>query len=706
MAPWQRRARLLIAVSAAIFATVVAFMFSRRAPGASGAIVRMAPKTVMESRGGDYVRRTGSREDLRIQFEKQLTYADGSSTLVNVTVTSTNRADGRVFTVTGKEGTKQDNPERYVLNGEVKLVASDGLTAKTEHATYAASDGTVRAPGPVEFSKGRMSGRGMGMTYDKEHDVMTIVDQAVVHIGADDTGAGGADVASGSAAFARRDKNVRFERGVKVQRSSGEVTEADQAVAYLSEDEKRIQIVELRGHSGVTGSKATPGGLQALTGRDINLNYGPDGQVIQHVLVVGDGLLQLAGEAGKPGRQLRAVTIDTSLAPDGSTPTALGARDGVQLTFPAEPGVAARTIRAATMDAVGEPGRGLTKAHFAQNVEYRETSAAVDRTATSAALDVGLKPGLSSIDEAQFSGNVRFTDGKMKAVAAASRYVLDKGLLELRGTELPPGAVVPHVVNDQIAIDATSIDVALRGPKMTATGNVKSVIQPAKKGTASDTKMPSLLKQDQPVNVTAANLQYDGEGSKATYTGGAQLWQADTAISGDTIVIDDKTGDLTASGKVATAVTLDEVKKDKTTNQTTKSRAQSLGTAADLNYRENTRCATYTGGAHLKGPEGDMKADKIDLYLKPSGNELERAEAYDNVVLKETGRTTTGSRVSYFADDERYLASGTPVKVADECDFETTGHTLTFHKATDTIVVDGKKHFRTSGKGSGKCPGS
>src|ERR1019366_9168547 len=156
MAPWQRRARLLIAVSAAIFAIVVAFMLSRRAPGAAGALVRMADKAVMESRSGDYVRRTGSREDLRIEFEKELTYADGSSTLVNVTVTSTNRADGRVFTVTGKEGKKQDNPESYVLNGDVKLVANDGLTAKTEHATYAASDGTVRAPGPVEFSKGRI----------------------------------------------------------------------------------------------------------------------------------------------------------------------------------------------------------------------------------------------------------------------------------------------------------------------------------------------------------------------------------------------------------------------------------------------------------------------------------------------------------------------------------------------------------------------
>jgi len=218
--------------------------------------------------------------------------------------------------------------------------------------------------------------------------------------------------------------------------------------------------------------------------------------------------------------------------------------------------------------------------------------------------------------------------------------------------------------------------------------------------------MPSLLKQDQPVNVTSADLQYDGDVSKATYTGGAQLWQADTAISGETVVIDDKTGDLTASGKVTTAVTLDESKHDKDTNKTTKTRAQSLGAASDFTYRENTRCATYTGDAHLKGSEGDMKADKIELFLKPSGNELERAEAYDNVVLKETARTTTGSRVSYFADDERYIASGTPVKVVDECDFETAGKTLTFHKATDTIVVDGQKNFRTYGKGSGKCSGS
>ena len=38
---------------------------------------------------------------------------------------------------------------------------------------------------------------------------------------------------------------------------------------------------------------------------------------------------------------------------------------------------------------------------------------------------------------------------------------------------------------------------------------------------------------------------------------------------------------------------------------------------------------TYTGDAHMSGPDGDMTAARIELYLKPSGDELDRAEAYE-----------------------------------------------------------------------------
>ena len=47
-----------------------------------------------------------------------------------------------------------------------------------------------------------------------------------------------------------------------------------------------------------------------------------------------------------------------------------------------------------------------------------------------------------------------------------------------------------------------------------------------------------------------------------------------------------------------------------------------------------------------------MTAAKIELYLKPSGDELERAEAYENVTLREQNRKTTGARLTYTTADE------------------------------------------------------
>jgi hypothetical protein len=68
------------------------------------------------------------------------------------------------------------------LDGAVKMVGSDGMTVLTEHAAYADADGVVRAPGPVDVTRARMHATGNGMTWEKTPDVLTILDQAVVHI--------------------------------------------------------------------------------------------------------------------------------------------------------------------------------------------------------------------------------------------------------------------------------------------------------------------------------------------------------------------------------------------------------------------------------------------------------------------------------------------------------------------------------------------
>ena len=94
---------------------------------------------------------------------------------------------------------------------------------------------------------------------------------------------------------------------------------------------------------------------------------------------------------------------------------------------------------------------------------------------------------------------------------------------------------------------------------------------------------------------------------------------------GRAITIDSKSGDLAATGPVTTTTMLEQDDK----NGEQGDACASIGTAEGLQYEDAIRRATYTGDAHMNGPQGDMTAPTIELFLKPSGDELERAEAYD-----------------------------------------------------------------------------
>ena len=77
------------------------------------------------------------------------------------------------------------------MRGDVKLETSDGLIATGQQATYAEAEKIVRVPGAVKFTRGRMSGSGVGFTYDEQRDTMWILDKADVKFAAD--GTAGAD---------------------------------------------------------------------------------------------------------------------------------------------------------------------------------------------------------------------------------------------------------------------------------------------------------------------------------------------------------------------------------------------------------------------------------------------------------------------------------------------------------------------------------
>ncbi|MCC7417235.1 MAG: LPS export ABC transporter periplasmic protein LptC [Acidobacteria bacterium] len=694
----RRRLRAVLGVFAIGFAISVGFAIRRAgAPSPDAAVRPTAPDAVVESTGGRIERFTLAREDVVVEYERQVTYADGSTRMFGVEIVTTDRDRGRTFTVEGREGWLGQNESTIVLEGDVRLEASDGLAARAARATYADADGVVRAEGPVAFDRGRLHGSGIGMTYDKTQDALALLEAAVIRIDPDGHGAGGADITAGSATYARRAHAIRFEQTLHFERD-GRTIEADRGIARLTEDDARIAAIELRGRAAIAGIAATSGGLRSLGGEAVDLKYQPDGQTLEHALVAGGAALEFAGTAAATGRRLEAGTIDLTLAADGTTPAALVAHQEVVLTLPGAKTVPTRTIRAADLDARGEAGRGLTAARFSGGVDYRESGIGEGRAARSRTLEVETTPGLGDIQEARFVGGARFEEGRLLAAGAAARYLVGPGTLALSGSEA--GLPAPRVVNDRIRVDAERIDLALDGPKVSARDSVQSELKPPADARDRTERLPSMLDRDRPVNVTADALDYDGTASKAVYTGRAQLWQGDTSVKAAAIVLDTRTGNLTADGPVTTTTMLGQRDPDRRIE-----RVRSIGTAASFVYDEQLRRATWAGGAHLSGPQGDMTADRIELYLKPSAGELERAEAYDEgngMTLREQQRTTTGSRLTYTAADDRYAVAGTPVKIVDQCGRETTGRTLIFQRATDSIVVDGNG-FRTQTKGGAGC---
>ena len=697
MSSWQRKLRLAIALGAVALAVVVAFAFQRRAESRRDGVVGSDPKALVETINFNKTRHNRDKEEVRIQAGVMRAYGDGTAKGEKLKVTTV-RSGGREFVLTSDRAEVGKNESSYVLEGNVQLTSSDGLAINTERASYVEAEGVIRAAGPVTFSRGRMSGSGIGFSYDKNQDRLRILKDVSVQSTAG-TNAEGAQapmtLTTSTLELDRPADVMRLDKPFKITRGT-EVIEAANGVGHLTPEEDRLRLLEMRGGSSITAAPGGPGSLQNMNGRDIDLTYGADGETLEHARIIGNGVIRVAGEAQQASRRISAETVDVPLGAAGTRPTALTARGRVELELPAEKGTAARTITAESLDAKGDEANGLTSAVFSGKVVFRERSAEVDRQATSETLQVAMKPGFSAIDEATFLRPVEFVDGGMTARAARGRYAVSAGTLDLSGTE--PGFVRPNVRDERINIDANAIDIVLEGPRVHAVGAVRTALQPSKGDTES--KTPSMFKEDQPVNVTADDLKYDGGAEVANYSGNAQLWQAETTIKGLQISLDSKTGDLKASGDpVATTAVLMQTTKDGR-----KERTIANAKSKELSYEESQRRATYLGEAYVNGPQGEMRAPRIELYLKPSGDELERAEGYDGVTLTEPRRKTTGDRLTYTSADEKYVITGKPMKLVDECTGTTEGRSLTYLKGADRIVVDGTEQMRTRTQGGNKCP--
>jgi LPS export ABC transporter protein LptC len=708
MLTWQKRARLLVlAVAIGVVAVVFATTRKREEPPPPEPATRIDPAAVVESSGAFVVQVKGERETVRIDAEKQLSYSDGSSRLLNVKVTSVRQ--GKTFVATGDEARVGENQTHLDMKGHVHMVASDGLDVTAESATYSQSEGIVRAPGPVTFKRGRMSGSGVDFSYDEPRDLIGLSDQTRVQIAPDKRGGDATDITAGSAVLAREDKFVSFQRDVRIVRG-GQVVTADGALGLLTENEEHLSGLELQGNARIETPKAAPGDLKLMSGEVVNLTYYEGSDLVQSAVISGNGSLRIAAEGNAPESVLHAQNIEIGMAPDGTTVTSLNGRDQVVLDLPAAAGGLTKKVTSTSLVASGTAATGLTAATFSEGVEYEEAGGdpPVKRTVTSRSLETTLNRGIGDIRDATFLGSPRLREGDTGANASKMRYEMKTGQVTLTGAAGDP---VPRVVNEQLHVDASQIDMSIEGSKLKATGGtrpVQSLMVPAKAGAKNARRTPGLMKQDEPVMGISRELVYTGgEKSNIEFTGGVKLWQGeklDTVIQGEKVSIDDATGNLRAEGSVLATIVLQDTNPTKDVKETTRS----TGQGQQMVYDDTLRTITYTTKARLIGPQGDLTGDTVVLTLGANGQDVERLEGTGNVRLEEADRVTTGDHMTYVAATEEYNMSGKGrlvrmLRTLPEGCRKSEGSLLTFSRATDTLRIEGREETRTSTSSDSSC---
>ena len=690
MTSWQRRARL-VAAAVAIGGAAAAYWMTgtRHAPAPPPPLTDLAPAVAARVTGGEAEQTSGHRQDFSLEFAEQTTFTDGRTAAKGLTITVRQR-DGHTVRITSREGTIGAAQSSVTLTGDVVLTGHDGLVARTDTASYADGEGIVRAPGPVAFERGATNGRGVGFTFDKRRDVLSILDQATAHVaGSDATGT--MDISSGAFTDARRDRYLQLQRDARVVRP-GQTLAADDMLVYMLPDRDEPDAMELRGSASISGGTGF-GALRAMKAANINIDYADDGRTVQHLTLAGAASIVLAGSTPTaPGQRLAAEWIDIALGADGAI-TSLVGREQLSVSLPAAGETPARTIRAAELTGDGAAGAGLTSMRFTGGVDFREggqEAGSAARRARAAALTLALSPG-GAAERATFTGDTTFEDGSLRATATEARYLMADDRLVLVGRpDLPP-----RVTDTGLEVGAADITITLSTNAVVAKGSVSSVMQPAASRSGTGTgRTPALLSGDQPLFAAADGLEYDSDARRATYTGHARLWQGATDIRAEVVSLDEQRGDLNASGGVTSTLALGSAGAAPATG--------TIARAQELIYDDGARTATYSTGAHMSGPEGDLSADRIVLALAPADRALERIEGYGSVVARVAARDARGGRLTYHADDGRYVLTGAPVTFTEDCRV-TTGRTLTFFGTAGKLIVDGNEAARTVTKGGGRC---
>jgi lipopolysaccharide export system protein LptA len=366
----------------------------------------------------------------------------------------------------------------------------------------------------------------------------------------------------------------------------------------------------------------------------------------------------------------------------------------------------------------GADGR-LTKLLGHSGVEVTSQTAGKAPQVTSAAelaATFGSKGDWTTLDE---EGGVQFQQADRRATSQHAHIDRLTDVLAMDGAPVLSDAMSRSTVS--------SVRIHQKSGEIEAAGPVISTYLPTAKGTSMNLGAGA-------AHVTGDSLSGSTASGHMIYQGHARLWQGDSVMQADRIEVWRDEKKLQASGHVianfAQASSAGGGPFAPAAKATAIASSAPAGTAVGgakkqptgptlweiraplLTYWDDLGKAHLEGGVTATSDQGSMESQTLDAFLDkappkataqssaapkapgaPSG-QLSRAVAQGGVVVRQGALRATSERADYTAADGKFVLSGGFPTIVDASGDTTTGHSLTFYVASDTILVDSDSSSR------------
>jgi lipopolysaccharide export system protein LptA len=659
--------------------------------------------------------------------------------------------DDVTVTVFGRDGTRNDRiqaracdyastsghvacqgPAQIDLESAQDARESPGRRAvhvDTSNVTFERETGVATTPAPATFRFPGGLGSSKGMTYNSQDGVVVLDHEVELHLRADTRPGDSVTVIRGShLEFRRSESLVGLDGPVSGQRGGNSLTCGE--MRLLVDANMRARNMQATGAPELRSVE--PGGVSSLL----------DAKQMSADFSYGGGSNGTGGEGGRAmisrfeatgdvrGKRQAPVEIDDYAADqldvamndkpsEPNDPRELTATGHVE--FHSQQGPALRTLRTAALQLDFAPATKAAQRHLESGRTLApgvvETTAPGEKTTLAAQSftaafntrgQMELLQGLGGIkmdriegqsqpeqltaremdihyagtgdwSELDSGGDVRFRQADHSAEAQTAHMLRATNAIELQGS--------PAVADANSRTTATRIDMNQTTGDVTATGRVFTVDNSARQQLG-----PGL--GEGVAQISADHLEGNSQKGIGLYTGNARIWQGDAMVQADEIRLTRDPQEVDATGNVMTLLPQQQATGE---NKSAKPTVWAIR-GSHLTYMAADGHAHLETGVTAESDQGRMQSRILDAYLTPDTDGrrvMDHAVARGKVIVEQPGRRGTAERADYIAAEQKYVLSGGQPRLVDATRGTTTGHSLTYYVANDTILVDARGGSRT-----------